>query len=91
MPPNSETIKHTCRRRQSSHSVLPGQVKALVKSTWAVHGISCMKIKSIECRQLDGFEDLWKEMRLLTCLSLSSVSPSVVCVELVNDLTSVTS
>lgn len=50
-----------------------------------------MEIKSIVYRQLDGPEDLQREMRLVTCVSLSCVSHSVASVELVNGLASVTS
>lgn len=88
--------------RQSSHSALPVQLKALVKNPWAVQGVRSngrlcpvlninMEIKSIVYRELDGPEDLQREMRLATCVSLSCVSHPVASVELVNGLASVTS
>lgn len=88
--------------RQSSHSALPVQLKALVKNAWAVQGVRSngrlfpvlninMEIKSIVYRELDGPEDLQREMRLVTCVSLSCVSHPVASVELVNGLASVTS
>ena len=40
---------------------------------------------------MDGLEDPEREMRFLTCVSLSSFSHSVACVELVDSLVSVTS